>query len=225
MPTFEIADTTPIHIRALAAAGDVGANTYRNLLYATSLTVQADDDNPGSVYVGNANVSPTNRDVELAAGDSASEDEPVSLDSYLTTDKILAAPGAPTVANGAAGTNLLEEGVYRWKVTFVTAEGETEAGTVSAPLTVDPAAELPPALSAIPTDATAGVTVTARKIYRTLVGGSVYKLSGTIADDVTTTYTDNIADASLGATAPSTNSAVPMKVNLRWNSTFPLNLS
>lgn len=225
MPTFEIADTTPIHIRSLAAAGDVDDNTYRNLLYATSLTVQADDDNAGSVYVGNVNVSPTNRDVELAAGDSASEDEPVSLDSYLTTDKVLAAPGAPTVANGAAGTNLLEAGVYKWKVTFATAEGETEAGTASAPLTVDPVAELPPALSAVPTDATAGVTVTARKIYRTEVGGSVYKLSGTIADNTTTTYTDNVADASLTTTAPATNSAVPMKVNLRWNSTFPINLS
>lgn len=225
MPTFEIANTTPIHIRALAAAGDVDANTYRNLLYATHLTIQADDDNAGSIYVGNVNVSPTNRDVELAAGDSATEDEPVSLDSYLTTDKVLAAPTAPTVANGAAGTNLLTAGVYRWKITFVTAEGETEAGTASSPLTVDPAAELPPALSAIPTDATAGVTVTARKIYRTVAGGSVYKLSGTLNNNTTTTYTDNVADASLGATAPTTNSAVPMKVNLRWNSTFPINLS
>lgn len=225
MPTFKIANTTPIHIRTLAAAGDVDANTYRNLLYATSLTVQADDENTGSVYMGGATVSPTNRDVELHAGDATSEDEPVSLNSYLTTDKVLAAPGAPTVANGAAGTNLLTAGVYRWKVTFVTAEGETEAGTASAPLTVNPATELPPALSAIPTDATAGVTVTARKIYRTVAGGSVYKLSGTIANNTTTTYTDNIADASLGATAPTTNSAVPMKVNLNWNSTFPLNLS
>lgn len=225
MPTFEIANTTPIHIRALAAAGDVDAHTYRNLLYATSLTVQADDENAGSVYMGDANVSPTNRAVELGAGDSTSEDEPISLDGYLTIDKMLAAPGAPTVANGAAGTNLLTAGVYRWKVTFVTADGETEAGTTSAALTVDPAAELPPALSAIPTDATAGVTVTARKIYRTVAGGSVYKLSGTIANNVATTYTDNIADASLGATAPTTNSAVPMKVNLNWSSTFPLNLS
>lgn len=225
MPTFEIANTTPIHIRALAAAGDVDANTYRNLLYVTSLTVQADDDNSGSVYMGDANVSPTNRAVELAAGDSASEDEPVSLNGYLTIDKMLAAPGAPTVANGAAGTNLLTAGVYRWKITFVTADGETEAGTASAPLTVDPAAELPPALSAIPTDATAGVTVTARKIYRTVAGGSVYKLVATLNNNTTTVYTDNIADASLGATAPATNSAVPMKVNLNWNSTFPLNLS
>lgn len=225
MPTFEIANTTPIHIRSLAAAGDVDARAYRNLLYATSLTVQADDENTGSVYMGDANVSPTNRAVELGAGDSTSEDEPVSLDGYLTIDKKLAAPGAPTVANGAAGTNLLSAGVYRWKVTFVTADGETEAGTASAPLTVDPAAELPPALSAVPTDATAGVTVTARKIYRTAAGGSVYKLSGTIANNTGTTYTDNIPDASLGATAPTTNSAVPMKVNLNWSSTFPLNLS
>lgn len=224
MPTFKIANTTPIHMRSLANSGDVSGNTYRNLLYATELNIQADDENLGSVYAGNANVSPTNRDVELPAGDSVNEDD-VSLDSYLTIDKVLVAPGAPTVTNGAAGTNLLTAGTYRWKITFVTADGETEAGTVSATKTIDPATELPPALSAVPTDATTGVTVTARKIYRTVAGGTVYKLSGTIANNSGTTYTDNIPDASLGATAPTTNSAVPLKVNMMWKSTFPIELS
>src|SRR5262249_42315303 len=42
--------------------------------------------------------------------------------------------------------------------------------------------------------------VTQRKIYRTKVGGSSYFLLTTLADNTSTTYTDNIADASLGAT-------------------------
>lgn len=225
MPTFKIANTTPIHMRSLANSGDVDGNTYRNLLYASQFNFQADEDNAGSIYVGDSHVTTTNHDVELHGGESMNKSDPVSLDNYLTIDKVLAAPGAPTVANGGAGTNLLTAGVYRWKVTFVTANGETEAGTASSPLTVNPAAELPPALSAIPTDATAGVTVTARKVYRTIAGGSVYKLSGTIANNSGTTYTDNVPDASLGATAPTTNSAVPMKVNMMWKSTFPIEMS
>jgi hypothetical protein len=50
-------------------------------------------------------------------------------------------------------------------------------------------------LSSIPISASGGVT--ARKIYRTKAGQSVYWLLSTISDNSTTTYTDNIADADL----------------------------
>ena len=43
---------------------------------------------------------------------------------------------------------------------------------------------------------------TARKLYRTVAGGSQLKLVTTLADNVTTTYTDSTPDASLGANAP-----------------------
>ncbi len=59
-------------------------------------------------------------------------------------------------------------------------------------------------LTAIPLGATG---TTARKIYRTTVGGATLKLVATIGDNTTTTYTDAIADGSLGANAPSTNTA------------------
>jgi len=52
-----------------------------------------------------------------------------------------------------------------------------------------------------------GALVTGRKLYRTTAGGTVYMLLATIADNTTTVYTDNIADASLGAGAPSSNTA------------------
>jgi hypothetical protein len=43
---------------------------------------------------------------------------------------------------------------------------------------------------------------TARKIYRTVAGGTQLKLVTTLSDNVTTTYTDSTPDASLGANAP-----------------------
>jgi hypothetical protein len=47
----------------------------------------------------------------------------------------------------------------------------------------------------------AGAT-TARRLYRTAVNGAPLKLLAALGDNVTTTYTDTIADAGLGATAP-----------------------
>jgi hypothetical protein len=60
------------------------------------------------------------------------------------------------------------------------------------------------AVSAIAIGASA---VTSRKLYRTAVGGSQLKLLTTIADNVTTTYTDSTADASLGANAPTSDAS------------------
>lgn len=51
-----------------------------------------------------------------------------------------------------------------------------------------------------------------RKLYRTLTGGSTFKLVATIANNVDTTYDDNIADGSLGANAPSSNTATKGQV-------------
>jgi len=108
------------------------------------------------------------------------------------------APGAPTVAINTTAGNL--NGTYTYKITFVTAQGETQGGTTSA--SVSPANQQVD-LSAIPTG-TSGV-VTARKIYRTVAGGTQHKLVTTINDNTTTTYTDNIADGSLGANVPTSN--------------------
>jgi len=47
--------------------------------------------------------------------------------------------------------------------------------------------------------------VTSRKLYRTAADGTTYLLLATIANNTATTYTDNIADASLGAEVSATN--------------------
>lgn len=110
-------------------------------------------------------------------------------------------PSAPTVAEGSAGnvtgTNL------KWRITFVTADGETEGGDVSSALS--PSSKQI-ALTAIPVSPER--TVTARKVYRLDTSTGTYKLVGTISDNVTTTYTDDVATASLGAAAPELSAAI-----------------
>jgi uncharacterized phiE125 gp8 family phage protein len=115
------------------------------------------------------------------------------------------APGAPTVALASpAAAGNVDNGAHRYGVTFVTSSGETQLGVVSSAVTVsDRTVNGKVNLTAIPLGSSA---VTSRKIYRTTAGGSTYLLLSTIADNTTTTYLDNIADASLGAGAPSTNS-------------------
>lgn len=65
------------------------------------------------------------------------------------------------------------------------------------------------ALAAIPLG---GANVTARKVYRTVAGGTTLKYVATIADNSTTTYNDTLADTGLGADAPSTNTALVAQV-------------
>lgn len=67
-------------------------------------------------------------------------------------------------------------------------------------------------LTAIPTSGDGRVT--ARRIYRTLVNGSAYKFLTTINGNVTTTYSDNTADASLGVDAPSVNASGGGQIDL-----------
>lgn len=112
------------------------------------------------------------------------------------------APAAPTVALGSGAGNV-DNGAHRYRVTFVTADGETQGGDISDAVTVaDKSINGKVQLTAIPLG---GSMVTSRKIYRTAAGGSIYYLLATIANNTATTYTDNIADASLGAAVPSEN--------------------
>jgi len=121
------------------------------------------------------------------------------------------APTAPTAALAGDGAGNVDDGVHRYRVTFVTADGETEGGTISDALTVaDKTSDGKISLTAIPLG---GSAVTSRKVYRTEADASDYKLLTTIADNTTTTYTDNIADASLGVACPTTNTTEDPTVN------------
>lgn len=106
----------------------------------------------------------------------------------------LAAPSAIGGFTLSAGTNL-GVGIYYYFVVYVTALGETSASntllvtTTTGNTTVN--------LTGIPVSSDARVT--ARKLYRTKLGGTSDNewFLVTISDNVTTTYTDSIADTSL----------------------------
>lgn len=99
----------------------------------------------------------------------------------------VSAPAALTVATGAAG---VLTGAYTYKVTFITADGETNGGTTSS--TVSPSAQQVN-LTAIPTGPAGTI---ARAIYRTLAGGTdgTQRWLTVIQDNTTTTFTDNTPD-------------------------------
>lgn len=112
-------------------------------------------------------------------------------------------PDAPSVALAGAGAGNVDNGAHRYRLTFVTADGETDGGAISAAATVvDKTVNGKVSLSNLPLG---GSFVTARKLYRTAAAGSSYFLVATIADNTTTVYVDNIADASLGVGVPATN--------------------
>ncbi|BBB65908.1 hypothetical protein UNDYM_1655 [Undibacterium sp. YM2] len=144
--------------------------------------------------------------------------EPVSVAevmAHLRLDDSNKEPAAgaltPAMASPVAPGNV-NNGVHRYRVTFVTADGETQAGTISAAANVvDKTVNGQVTLTAIPVG---GSMVTARKVYRTIAGGSTYLLLTTLSNNTATTYTDNIADADLGAEAPSTNSTADPLVRM-----------
>lgn len=109
------------------------------------------------------------------------------------------APPVQTLTLVALAGNVTA-GAHRVLWTFVTADGETDAGGLSAAVTAD--AGHGQIDSTVPIG---GSAVTARRGYMTIAGGSTYLLVTTIADNTTTTYRINTADGSLGAQAPTVN--------------------
>jgi hypothetical protein len=117
----------------------------------------------------------------------------------------LGTPAAPvaTVLTPAGVLN----GNYQYVVTFTGVGGETAASAVSNTV----AAALKQVSITLPLGP--GPYTSARNIYRTAAGGTTFLFLAQIADNTTTTYTDNTADGGLGvAVAPSSDStgSVPL---------------
>jgi len=110
----------------------------------------------------------------------------------------ITAPTAPSAALAGAGAGSVTNGDHKYRVTYVTATGETELGTASGTVTVADNTTDGKINVTIPTSSQLGVT--ARKLYRTKAGdATTMYLLATINDNTTTSYLDNTADASLGA--------------------------
>lgn len=119
---------------------------------------------------------------------------------------VIPQPAAPVSALGSGAGNL-SAGAYTYKVTIAHDYGETVASSASNSSTViTPAVNGKIELTSIPVDSTGKGLF--RNIYRTTAGGSTYYFLAKIGNNVETTYTDNIADASLvtSRTAPSEDS-------------------
>lgn len=108
--------------------------------------------------------------------------------------------GPAVVASTSAGA-LTVSSTYQYKVTYVTAFGETDGNTTAGSAQTTTGGM---ALSSIPVSSDGNVT--AKRIYRTVAAGSSFLLLATVLPAVTT-YTDIIADGALGVAIPTTNSA------------------
>ena len=113
--------------------------------------------------------------------------------------QIIASP-VNTMAYTLGGPGNKDNGTVRYKVTFECIRGETNLSSIYTSVTVTDNTTNGQVLF---TDVPISVDdeVTSRKIYRGKVGSSTstYYYVGEIADNTTTTFTDNIADASLPA--------------------------
>lgn len=120
----------------------------------------------------------------------------------LDSRNVEPSPDAPSVVLGT-GVGNVNNGAHRHRVTFVTANGETDGGQISAAVTViDKTVNGKIALANIPIG---GSAVIARNLYRTIAGGSDFFFVATIADNTTELYTDTTADSSLGVGVPVIN--------------------
>jgi uncharacterized phiE125 gp8 family phage protein len=116
-------------------------------------------------------------------------------------------PTAPTVALVApAAPGNCDNGNWRVGFTHVTADGETELGPLSDLVAV--ANKTINGQIAVTNVAIGGSGVTARKGYAVPPSGGAAKYFGTIPNNTATTVTLNLAEASLGADAPSVNTTV-----------------
>jgi hypothetical protein len=123
------------------------------------------------------------------------------------------AMGTVKLTIAAGGTNVTNRKLYRTKAgasqlqllaTLAAAGGSYTDAAADSTLganvpTVGTATAAKVALSAIPLG---GTSVTGRKLYRSKANLAPLQLLATLADNVTTTYADTLADATLGASPP-----------------------
>lgn len=122
----------------------------------------------------------------------------------LSLPSAMRTPSAPAVAALAgAGAGNVTNGTHSWKYTNVGPSGVGESAPSSISNQVDVTNNAVDGKVNLTSIVAGPAGTTARKIYRTVSGDTGdYKLVGTISDNVTTTFQDNVADGSLGAVAP-----------------------
>jgi hypothetical protein len=150
-----------------------------------------------------ANTVPVSDGTNLVSADGLNSTLPVGDSSFAVTHAETA-PAAPdgTSLNGTGAGNVTN-GIHRVKVTFITAEGETEAGTQSDAVNVtDNTTDGKVYSGTLPVGS---ALVTARKVYMSTAGTSNYFLvtGGTVANNDGSQFLEiNDSDATLLASTP-----------------------
>jgi hypothetical protein len=208
LPILEMVETRPVgsftnltgyflkmqyDVANMSLWGTVGYNVYFIELYTPAI---GSIDTASQVFY---EFGETYNIITDANGASAHEGQ--TSNQVVGTNGLIALPTAP-VASLVASAGNLGVGKYSYKVEFVTSIGNSMPSDASNVITTI-AGSTQISLASIPLGPTGvSYTTTARKIYRTLVGGSTYKLVGTISNNTATTFTDNIADGSLTTLMP-----------------------
>lgn len=142
---------------------------------------------------------------KVGVGATTAPDQKLDIYNGNIETTVTATPTAPTVALGAAG---VLNGTYQYCVSYYDANGETRCSAVSS--TASPVSQ-----QVTVTIPTSSETVTGRKIYRSLTaafseatGHAKLYLVTTIADNSTTSYSDNSSDA-----------AIRLNARAKWNTT------
>ncbi len=123
--------------------------------------------------------------------------------TYFTRHGVPQATGIVSLASIAGD---IAAGTYMYKIGFM--NSQAVEGDVGTAVTIVLSASGNVSITSIPV-APISHGVNQRRVYRTLVGGSSFKLVTTIANNTATTYTDSTTDANLGATAPTDQGEPP----------------
>lgn len=221
-PTYQMWDNSS----TFPAVDASGSTTTKEAFAGTA----GNSNKPMYALVDTTNAAPSSSWLPASAtGGSANPNRMKGSTNYVTspvTPTIYTAPGTATTGTAAGST--LGVGTYRYKITFVVGtsasapRGETAGGTEFSQVTTSSNTNI--TFTGIPTGP-AGVV--ARKIYRTQVNGATgtERLVATIADNTTTTYTDNTADATIAsnATVPTTDTTCSITFNI--SAEFPSDAS
>lgn len=155
-----------------------------------------------SIYTAGQRVHAAEYENYLFFGNGAST--PYKYNGDFTRHGIPAPTTTMAVATASTGTALT--GQYYYAVTYVNSNlVEGDISPLTSTITV---AGQNVALSSIPT-APASFGVNSRYLYRTAAGGTQLKRLATLSNNTATTYEDAIADASLGANAPTDQGEPP----------------
>ncbi len=162
--------------------------------------VFAPDGTPTSGVVVTATLAPAGNNVRYnVAGAYLGADVQQIILSTTTAD---AGPVAALSLSTSVVSGALTSGVYKYVLSFMYGEAESVASPINQVTTggftsVD--------MVNIPTGNSTNLDLpicTARRLYRTVVGGSTLFLLATIEDNTTTTFTDSEADVALGTDSP-----------------------